>query len=250
MDEMAAAYYHPPPVAAHYPYYPQPQTHEPPPLTGAPYPPHHHHLPALAPPSRTHLSPQYYSVPADLPPRDEVRTLFIAGLPDDVKPREIYNLFHEFPGYQSAQLRRSGQSSQAYAFTVFTDQQSALSAMRALNMMVYLILTIKELEDLLHIQEAFQILNNSTYTPQSNPPCPTLFVANLGPKCSEQDLYKLAFVCRCPGFLKLKMQNKNGVPVAFIDFQDTSSSTGALNHLQGTILYSSVGEGMRLEYPL
>lgn len=30
--------------------------------------------------------------------------------------------------------------------------------------------------------------NNSTYTPQSNPPCPTLFVANLGPKCSEQEL--------------------------------------------------------------
>ncbi|RWW87788.1 hypothetical protein BHE74_00003369 [Ensete ventricosum] len=75
-----------------------------------------------------------YFAPADHVPRDEVRTLFIAGLPDDVKPREIYNLFREFPGYQSAQLRRSGQSSQAYAFTVFTDQQSALSAMRALNL--------------------------------------------------------------------------------------------------------------------
>ncbi|RRT85485.1 hypothetical protein B296_00001564 [Ensete ventricosum] len=45
------------------------------------------------------------------------------------------------------------------------------------------------------------------------------------------------------------MQNKNGVPVAFVDFQSHVSSTGALNHLQGTILlYSSVGEGMRLEY--
>lgn len=32
--------------------------------------------------------------------------------------------------------------------------------------------------------------------------------------------------------------------------QDTSCSTGALHHLQGTILYSSpAGEGMRLEYP-
>lgn len=24
---------------------------------------------------------------------------------------------------------------------------------------------------------------------------------------------------RCPGFIKLKMQNKNGLPVAFVDFQ-------------------------------
>jgi len=33
--------------------------------------------------------------------------------------------------------------------------------------------------------------------------------------------------------------------------KDTACSTGALNHLQGTLLYSSVaGEGMRLQYPL
>lgn len=34
------------------------------------------------------------------------------------------------------------------------------------------------------------------------------------------------------------------------NLKDTACSTGALNHLQGTILYSSpAGEGMRLEYP-
>ncbi|URE38138.1 hypothetical protein MUK42_06314 [Musa troglodytarum] len=331
MDAMAAAYYHPPPAAAHYPYYPPPQTHATAaPLTGAPQPPHHHRLPASAPPSRTHLSPQHYgaayAAPADHAPRDEVRTLFIAGLPDDAKPREIYNLFREFPGYQSAQLRRSGQSSQAYAFTVFTDQQSALSAMRALNGLMFdlerestlyidlaksnsrfkrsrtddgvsysydkrvrgsvaysrgfsdsgndnhslhvkssagagshihmpgMVNSAYSLNDFPSAQSQTNFgyeaehkkLNNSTYAPQSNPPCPTLFVANLGPKCSEQELAQV--FSRCPGFLKLKMQNKNGVPVAFVDFQDTSSSTGALNHLQGTILYSSVGEGMRLEY--
>ncbi|XP_064981355.1 RNA-binding protein L isoform X1 [Musa acuminata AAA Group] len=313
MDDMAAAYYHPPPVAAHYPYYPPPQTHAPP-LTGTPQTPYHHYLPAPVPPSRTHLSPQHYGTPADHPSRDEVRTLFIAGLPDDVKPREIYNLFREFPGYQSAQLRRSGQSSQAYAFTVFTDQQSALSAMRALNGLMFdlerestlyidlaksnsrfkrsrtddgvsysydkrvrgsvaysrgfsdsagagshihmpgMVNSAYSLNDFPSAQSQtnfgyeakHKMLNNSTYTPQSNPPCPTLFVANLGPKSSEQELAQV--FSRCPGFLKLKMQNKNGVPVAFVDFQDTSSSTGARNHLQGTILYSSVGEGMRLEY--
>ncbi|XAR57775.1 hypothetical protein NMG60_11026032 [Bertholletia excelsa] len=79
------------------------------------------------------------------------------------------------------------------------------------------------------------------------PPCPTLFVANLGPSCSEEEL--LQVFSSCPGFLKLKMQSTYGAPVAFVDFQDTASSTDALNQLQGTMLYSSPpGEGMRLEY--
>ena len=80
-------------------------------------------------------------------------------------------------------------------------------------------------------------------TPQ-NPPCPTLFVANLGPSCTEQELVqifsRLVIYCtllgyvlilelvlsvyliipsRCPGFLKLKMQSTYGAPVAFVDFQ-------------------------------
>lgn len=92
-------------------------------------------------------------------------------------------------------------------------------------------------------------LNNSSapYFPQNVTPCPTLFVANLGPTCSEQELIDI--FSRCPGFLKLKMQSTYGTPVAFVDFQDTPCSTGALNHLQGTVLYSSpAGEGMRIEY--
>lgn len=92
-------------------------------------------------------------------------------------------------------------------------------------------------------------LNNSSapYFPQNATPCPTLFVANLGPTCSEQELIDI--FSRCPGFLKLKMQSTYGTPVAFVDFQDTPCSTGALNHLQGTVLYSSpAGEGMRIEY--
>nr|DAD21485.1 TPA_asm: hypothetical protein HUJ06_022948 [Nelumbo nucifera] len=44
--------------------------------------------------------------------QEEVRTLFITGLPGDVKPRKIYNLFREFPGYQSSKLRNSTRSSQ------------------------------------------------------------------------------------------------------------------------------------------
>ncbi|KAK4778289.1 hypothetical protein SAY87_018476 [Trapa incisa] len=240
---------------------------------------------------------------------DELRTLFIAGLPDDVKPREIYNLFREFPGYESSHLRRVTKKTQPFAFAVFTDRQSAVAAMQTLNGMVFDL----EKGSTLHIDfakansrskrsrtddERYGLdkkarvsptfvftdsglgsthllgmissahstigyppaqryvdfdgrgVNERTITKTTNcsaPPCPTIFVANLGSRCTEQELIQV--FSRCRGFLKLKMQNTHGPPVAFVDFEDTDCSTSALNHLQGAVLYSSpYGEGMRLEY--
>lgn len=68
-------------------------------------------LPACSPPPHepSHPHPPPYDSHSDV--QEEMRTLFIAGLPGDVKHREIYNLFRSFPGYQSCQLR-SGHSSQ------------------------------------------------------------------------------------------------------------------------------------------
>jgi RNA recognition motif-containing protein len=61
-----------------------------------------------------------YAPPLSSPPHlsstNDVRTLFIAGLPEDVKPREIYNLFREFPGYESSRLRSPNGSSQVYCW--------------------------------------------------------------------------------------------------------------------------------------
>ncbi|KAK9285755.1 hypothetical protein L1049_024955 [Liquidambar formosana] len=323
MDDMAA--YYPPPSALHaphYPYYPAP----PPPQLGAAVPPppavaavpqQQQHLPQSYLP---HQQPPFASYAPPLYPQasyDEVRTLFVAGLPEDVKPREIYNLFREFPGYESSHLRSPTQTSQPFAFAVFMDQQSAISAMQALNGMVFdlekgstLFIDLAKSNSRskrprtdgerpgldkrakgsdvysrgtldsgvgsVHMpgmgNSAYNIigypptqshgnfdgravneitapkLNSSVpHVPQNAPPCPTLFVANLGPTCSEQELMQV--FSRCPGFVKLKMQSTYGAPVAFVDFQDTACSTGALNQLQGTILYSSTtGEGMRLEY--
>lgn len=76
-------------------------------------------------------------VPSPLASTNDVRTLFIAGLPEDVKPREIYNLFREFPGYESSHLRSPNNSSQAFAFAVFSNQQSAIMALHALNGMIF-----------------------------------------------------------------------------------------------------------------
>lgn len=68
---------------------------------------YHHYPPPL---------PDYHRYPPHpIPPPnhgvDEVRTLFVAGLPHDVKLRELYNLFADFPGYLSSQLNSTSQVS-------------------------------------------------------------------------------------------------------------------------------------------
>ncbi|KAI4327423.1 hypothetical protein L6164_019887 [Bauhinia variegata] len=311
---MAAYYPQPQPSGLHaYQYYSQPP---PPPPPGAPPPA----VPQLHPQYVTHQPHSFASYGPPIPPLslvNQVRTLFIAGLPEDVNPREIYNLFREFPGYESSHLRSPTETSQPFAFAVFANQQSAIVAMHALNGMVFdleqgstLYVDLAKsnskskrtridderigsdkkargsaLSRATHdsgvgsnhmpgmgnsayntntigypsaqsygnvdgkavIDSAVAYLSNpsNSRVPQNATPCPTLFVANMGPSCTEQELIQV--FSRCPGFLKLKVQSTYGPPVAFVDFQDVASSTGALNSLQGTILYSSP-EGMRLEY--
>ncbi|KAI3451996.1 hypothetical protein Pfo_008661 [Paulownia fortunei] len=297
MDDLTA--YYAPPI--HHPYY-QPPPPPPPPGTA--------HAPPTEVAQPIHVQTQFVAYAPQIYPQsshDQVRTLFVAGLPEDVKPREIYNLFREFPGYQSSNLRPPTSSkNQPFAFATFVDQQSAIMALHALNGMVFDL----EKGSTLYVDLAksnskskrlradderqgsekrrkgsaafsrsyepgvgsvhMPGMGNSAYntigypstqslgnvdggslneaaTKSNNTPCPTLFLANLGPTCSEEELMQV--FSRCRGFLKLKMQSTYGAPVAFVDFQDTASSTEALSHLQGTILYSSTsGEGMRLEY--
>jgi hypothetical protein len=119
---MAASYFN------HSSYPPAP----PPPPGTSPYGAYRH---AYQPAPPTAYGAYYDRAEQALPPRDELRTLFIAGLPADAKPREVYNLFRDFPGYVSSHLR-SGKSSQAYAFAVFADQPSALAALSATNVRV------------------------------------------------------------------------------------------------------------------
>ncbi len=43
---------------------------------------------------------------------EEVKTLFVSGLPDDIKEREIHNLFRSYDGYETCQLKYSGRGFQ------------------------------------------------------------------------------------------------------------------------------------------
>eukprot|EP01122_Echinamoeba_exundans_P005253 TRINITY_DN15418_c0_g1_i1.p1 TRINITY_DN15418_c0_g1~~TRINITY_DN15418_c0_g1_i1.p1 ORF type:complete len:441 (-),score=70.14 TRINITY_DN15418_c0_g1_i1:175-1443(-) len=60
-------------------------------------------------------------------PDEPVRTIFLRGLPADVKEREIHNLFRLVPNYEYSTLR-VGTNAQPVAFVTFRDQSSALSA--------------------------------------------------------------------------------------------------------------------------
>jgi len=77
-------------------------------------------------------------------------------------------------------------------------------------------------------------------------PCSTLFVANLGQFSSEQELKDL--FSSFQGFVRLRMHNKGGSPVAFVEFQDVRQAQEAMTRLQGFIPLSSDRGGIRIEY--
>ncbi|WKX91536.1 hypothetical protein Q1695_009957 [Nippostrongylus brasiliensis] len=76
--------------------------------------------------------------------------------------------------------------------------------------------------------------------------CSTLFVANLSPGVTEDELRSVfkAFA----GFTRLRMHTKNGSSVAFIEYSSLASATSAMMALQGFQLGSSERGGIRIEY--
>ncbi|XP_028088855.1 RNA-binding protein with multiple splicing 2-like [Camellia sinensis] len=65
--------------------------------------------------------------------RNGINTLFVSGLPDNVKAREIHNLFRRRSGFDSCQLKYTGRGSQVVAFATFVNHQSAMAALHSLN---------------------------------------------------------------------------------------------------------------------
>ncbi|KAK1290825.1 hypothetical protein QJS10_CPB18g00933 [Acorus calamus] len=299
-----------PSIASGPPMYHHPLPPPPPPPPGAaagdPYDFHHHHYMAVPPNPETLVRPE----------QQNIKTLFVSGLPDDVKPREIHNLFRRRHGFESCQLKYTGRGDQVVAFATFFNHQAAMAALLELNGATF----DPETGAILHIElarsnsrtkqsrggGAYVVIdkrvksaneaeentwsdgdggsddlsgtddNNSseksattaaqrgkaakdldfaqvTSNEQSEktiggdmPPCSTLFIANLGPNCTEEELKQV--LSQYSGFKALKMRGKFGMPVAFADFMDVESSTEALNGLKGSVLPSSDRGGMHLEY--
>ncbi|XP_025047853.1 RNA-binding protein with multiple splicing isoform X4 [Alligator sinensis] len=61
----------------------------------------------------------------------QVRTLFVSGLPLDIKPRELYLLFRPFKGYEGCLIKLT--SKQPVGFVSFDSRSEAEAAKNALN---------------------------------------------------------------------------------------------------------------------
>lgn len=89
-----------------------------------------------------------------------------------------------------------------------------------------------------------------TYPPvnpaDQNPPCNTLYVGNLPVDASEDELKSLFSKQR--GYKRLCFRTKHNGPMCFVEFEDISFATKALNELYGHPLHNSVKGGIRLSF--
>ncbi|KAH9889225.1 hypothetical protein F4778DRAFT_773417 [Xylariomycetidae sp. FL2044] len=79
-----------------------------------------------------------------------------------------------------------------------------------------------------------------------NPPCNTLYVGNLPIDTSEEELK--AMFSKQRGYKRLCFRTKQNGPMCFVEFEDVSFATKALNELYGQPLHNSVKGGIRLSF--
>ncbi|KAK2653892.1 hypothetical protein Ddye_013748 [Dipteronia dyeriana] len=297
-----------------------------------PHPLHHHHHPPLPhhPPQQHHHHQQHILLHHHQQQHhqiqrhhhqqnDGINTLFVSGLPDDVKAREIHNLFRRKPGFDSSQLKYTGRGNQVVAFATFFNHQTAIAAMHSLNGVKF----DPQAGSVLHIElarsnsrkkrnpgsGAYVVIDERTKTAANThetssadgdsdaddasaaenddsdnksdsvdanretaadanndvaavnlqeqsektfeggvQPCSTLFIANLGPNCTEDELQQVLSLY--PGFSMLKLRAKGGMPVAFADYEEIEQANRVMEELQGSTLPSSDRGGMHIEYIL
>lgn len=85
-----------------------------------------------------------------------------------------------------------------------------------------------------------------TKTPDQNPPCNTLFVGNLPNDTSEDELKDL--FSKQKGYKRLRFVTKQNGPMCFVEFEDVSFATKALQELYGHSLQNSTEGGIRLSF--
>ncbi|KAF2677474.1 RNA binding protein-like protein [Lentithecium fluviatile CBS 122367] len=99
-------------------------------------------------------------------------------------------------------------------------------------------------------QQYQQHFSRPTYPPvnpaDQNPPCNTLYVGNLPLDTSEDELK--AVFSKQRGYKRLCFRTKQNGPMCFVEFEDVSFATKALNDLYGHPLHNSVKGGIRLSF--
>ena len=79
-----------------------------------------------------------------------------------------------------------------------------------------------------------------------NPPCNTLYVGNLPVDTSEDELKSLFSKQR--GYRRLCFRAKTNGPMCFVEFEDITAATKALDELYGRQLTNSIKGGIRLSF--
>ena len=99
-------------------------------------------------------------------------------------------------------------------------------------------------------QQYSQHFSRHNYPPvnpaDQNPPCNTLYVGNLPIDTSEDELK--AMFSKQRGYKRLCFRTKQNGPMCFVEFEDISFATKALNELYGHPLHNSVKGGIRLSF--
>ncbi|KAI7890288.1 uncharacterized protein EV154DRAFT_538426 [Mucor mucedo] len=89
----------------------------------------------------------------------------------------------------------------------------------------------------------FRAMNNSA---DQNPPCNTLYVGNLPPATSEDELRSL--FSQCEGYKRMCFRAKPQGPMCFVEFEDVVYATQAMSEHQAHLLSNSVKGGIRLSF--
>ncbi|KAF3768559.1 hypothetical protein M406DRAFT_218232, partial [Cryphonectria parasitica EP155] len=79
-----------------------------------------------------------------------------------------------------------------------------------------------------------------------NPPCNTLYVGNLPMDAIEDELRRLFTMQR--GYRRMCFRSKVNGPMCFVEFEDITAATKALNELYGAMLSNSKKGGIRLSF--
>ncbi|KAI4330028.1 hypothetical protein MLD38_028342 [Melastoma candidum] len=89
--------------------------------------------PPAPPPAAAAVHPVPHHSPILAP--EEVRTIFITGLPDDVKERELQNMLRWLPGYEASQVNYKGEKPMGFA--LFSSPPLAIAAKDNLQGLVF-----------------------------------------------------------------------------------------------------------------
>ncbi|QVM11346.1 hypothetical protein D8B26_005998 [Coccidioides posadasii str. Silveira] len=96
-------------------------------------------------------------------------------------------------------------------------------------------------------QTTYHRLNYPPVNPaDQNPPCNTLYVGNLPPDTSEDELK--ALFSRQRGYKRMIFRQKPNGPICFVEFDDISWATKSLKELYGYELSNSIKGGIRLSF--